>query len=249
MYPLSTDDKPKQFHDVSGSGRSLLQETVLLAEQISDIKKISVIGNRLHKFHLIDQLGQIHFSLLNNILLEEEARNTAASIFLACQTFGKGVVMILPCDQKISGDFKKSVLKALRLVQKGKIVTFGIEPSAAKSDYGYICENSFHEKPDPYTAQNLIDKGALWNSGIFIFDVETMLAEYKKFHPEFFEFSFHQYPKLPFDKAIMEKTDKLAMVKAGFDWQDLGNWQAVRENSCNQELIDFPCAENLYLAS
>jgi len=135
------------------------------------------------------------------------------------------------------------------------IVTVGIKPTGPEPSYGYICPSQkidnyytvskFIEKPDPARAQKLIDKNAFWNSGMYTFSVATLLAEFEKLQPEYFKIAkdleknldypkkieqiYKQAPDLAIDKAISEKTTKMTMVPATFDWNDIGEWHTIFE--------------------
>ena len=135
------------------------------------------------------------------------------------------------------------------------IVTIGIKPNKPDPSYGYICPSQkiedyytvskFIEKPNPQKAQKLIDKNAFWNSGIYTFSVKTLLSEFEKLQPEYFKIAkdleknldypqkiaqiYKQSPDLAIDKAISEKTSKMTVVPATFDWNDIGEWQTIFE--------------------
>lgn len=170
------------------------------------------------------------------------------------------IILVVPSDHLIKNtkNFIKTVKKGEKLAEKGYIVTFGIEPSYPETGYGYINifkepvlegfkVKEFVEKPDSKTAQKYIDaKTYFWNSGIFMFKASTMFEELKKFTPEIFKVmdecdfsssdkieynSFKKMPSISIDYAIMEKSDKIALVKLESDWNDLGSWQSIYDVS------------------
>lgn len=170
------------------------------------------------------------------------------------------VILVVPSDHLIENtkQFENTVKKGEKLAQEGYIVTFGIEPNYPETGYGYINildekildgyrVKEFVEKPDSETAQKYIDaKTYFWNSGIFMFKASTMIEEIKKLTPkiydimEEFDFTnsdkieynlFDKMPSISIDYAIMEKSDKIALVKLESDWNDLGSWQSIYDIS------------------
>lgn len=184
-----------------------------------------------------------------------------ATKFIQQNTGGKdSIILVVPSDHLIENNekFLETVKKGEKLAQEGYIVTFGIEPSYPETGYGYINilneqifggfkVKEFVEKPDSKTAQKYIDaKTYFWNSGIFMFKASTMLQEIEKLAPkifnvmEEFDFSnsdkieynlFDKMPGISIDYAIMEKSDKIALVKLESDWNDLGSWQSIYDVS------------------
>lgn len=170
------------------------------------------------------------------------------------------VIIVAPSDPLIRdlGAFKTTVMRGEKIAKEGYIVTFGIQPSYPETGYGYInvkdekiCDGfkvkQFVEKPDAKTAQKYIDEGTYyWNSGIFMFKASTFLSELEKANSEIFdllkEFDFTKSSEIPFasfdkmpsisvDYAVMEKSDKIALVKLESDWNDIGSWQALYDVS------------------
>ena len=228
LAPLSTIEKPKQFHDLDGSGETLIQKCYARSKSIS--KNIPfIIGNALHRKLFERQLAGKEFSLY----LEKEAKNTAASIFTAAINNPKEMLVIMPADHLIVGDFAADVKRAVKIAKTGRIVTFGIEPTEPTEKFGYIVTHKFTEKPQREHAKKLISQNAKWNSGIFIARADVLLAEFRKFHPEFFTSKF---PALPFDKAIMEKTARHVSLPVDFKWDDMGSWESVARHNPNLAL-------------
>ena len=166
------------------------------------------------------------------------------------------IISTLPSDHYIKNvaRFKQTLTKAKRIAQStNTIVTIGIKPTKADSSYGYIYPDKkiddyyhvakFIEKPDPEKAQDLIDKNSYWNSGIYTFSVSTILSEFEKLQPEYFsifknlennlnypkkiEQIYRESPDLAIDKAISEKSSKMTMIPATFDWSDIGEWETI----------------------
>lgn len=174
------------------------------------------------------------------------------------------VILVVPSDHMIKdkSGFAKTVREGEKLANLGYIVTFGIQPSYPETGYGYINVstdkieggvkvNKFVEKPDFELAQKyLADGNYFWNSGIFMFKASVMLEEIAKCSPEIyknlsnFDFSdsdeipftkFDKMPAISIDYAVMEKSDKIALVKLESDWNDLGSWKSIYDVSEKDE--------------
>jgi len=164
------------------------------------------------------------------------------------------VIFVSPSDHYIKDEkeFLKSLSKGLELAEKGYIVTFGIKPSRPETGYGYIkvAQNSskennveeFKEKPDFKTAEKYLQEGNyFWNAGIFMFKASTMLEEMKLYCPEILEGLekinlsgaeidkelYEQIPSISIDYAVMEKSDKIALISVDCGWNDLGAWDSI----------------------
>ena len=228
LAPLSTISKPKQFHDLTNSGASMLQQTIARAQEFSS--GIHIIGNAAHAKHFAAQAPNCE------LILEPSAKNTAASVFIAAQKLPNSMLVIMPADHYICGNFAVDISRAVSIAKTGRIVTFGISPTEPNENYGYILTHKFTEKPQAANAAKLIAQKAKWNSGIFIARADVILAEFKKHQPAFFKSSFAALPELPFDKAIMEKTARHVCLTANFEWDDLGSWESVAKH--NPALLD-----------
>lgn len=220
LFPLSTPEKPKQFLDVTEVGKTLYQQTLQRALELAEPRDIYTVTGKIHKIHAVLQAIEIAVGLTDNIITEEKPMNTAYSVWLALKEIPKGIVVVMPSDHYVAGYFTADIHKAIAAAKQGRVVTFGIMPTHADENYGYLLGDKFIEKPSAQAAAELIAQGALWNSGIFVFDAELMREEFAKYYPQF-------TAAISFDKAIMEKTTKLEVIKAGFDWQDLGSFEAI----------------------
>ena len=181
------------------------------------------------------------------------------------------IISTLPSDHYIKNiaRFKQTLNKTKRVAQStDTIVTIGIKPTGPNPSYGYIYPDKkiddyyhvsqFIEKPKPKKAQRLIDKNSYWNSGIYTFSINTLLSEFEKLQPEYFaifknleqnlnypkkiEQIYKQSPDLAIDRAISEKSSKMTMIPATFDWSDIGEWKAIflksTKNKDNHAIID-----------
>ena len=173
------------------------------------------------------------------------------------------VVLVVPSDHVIRDieKFKSSVEKGEQLAKQGYLVTFGVQPSYPETGYGYIKVSDalgggfkvdkFVEKPDYDEAEVYVKTGKyFWNSGIFMFRASVFMGELKKHSPEIFcllerlDFSksdevpyieYERMPNISVDYAVMEKSDKIALVKLECDWSDLGSWSSIYESEKKDE--------------
>lgn len=200
LWPLSRELHPKQFLTLPGQEQSMLQTTVARLQGLSDALPL-VISNESHRFIAAEQLRQLG-KLRGNILLEPVGRNTAPAIALAALTATRDgadpVLLVLAADHVINdrAAFQSAVQKALPLAEDGKLVTFGIVPTAPETGYGYIRRGeqladgayavaAFVEKPDLKTAENYVASGEYdWNSGMFLFRASIYLKELQAFRPD-----------------------------------------------------------------
>ncbi len=200
LWPLSRELHPKQFLTLPGQQQSMLQTTVARLKGLTDSNPL-VISNEAHRFIAAEQLRQLG-KLKGNILLEPVGRNTAPAIALAALTAtGDGadpVLLVLAADHIINdvAAFQAAVKKALPLAEAGKLVTFGIVPTAPETGYGYIRRGeqlaegayavaAFVEKPDIATAEKYLASGEYdWNSGMFLFRASAYLKELQAHRPD-----------------------------------------------------------------
>lgn len=196
LWPLSRKHYPKQFHRLSGSGQTLLQDTAL---RVKHLAAPILVCNEDHRFMLADQLQQVGISPAA-ILLEPEAKNTAPAIALAAlkalEIDSEAIIAVFPADHVIANQavFEQALATAVSAAQSDNaLLTFGIVPTHAETGYGYIeCESGsskndshevkpvkqFVEKPDLATAQSYLASGNYyWNSGMFVFKAATFIEE------------------------------------------------------------------------
>ena len=174
------------------------------------------------------------------------------------------VILVVPSDHMIKDikAFIKTVTEGEIIAEQGYIVTFGIKPSYPETGYGYINTSNnkisdgykvvrFVEKPDEKTAEKYLAEGNYyWNSGIFMFKASVLLNEASKYASEIYknlgnfdftkssEIPFTEFDKMPsisIDYAIMEKSDKIALVQLKSDWNDLGSWKSIYDVSKKDE--------------
>lgn len=266
LWPLSTSGYPKQFIDILGCGRSLIQLTVDRFRMICSIPNFWVVTNEYYVDVVKQQLPEIS---QDHILAEPASRNTAPCIAWACWAIKKvdpnANVVVTPSDAIVmnSNEFTRVINNALHFTDKNRaIVTIGIKPSRPETGYGYLeCGESinkninkvsaFKEKPTIDVAQGYLTAGNyLWNAGIFIWNVDTIvycLFKYKRHIAEDMEKIISTsdvrqiYPnceKISIDFAVMEPAASEGMVythPAEFGWSDLGNWASLYDKLIKDE--------------
>jgi mannose-1-phosphate guanylyltransferase len=199
LWPLSRETFPKQFLTLAGDD-SMLQATVTRLAGMQAAPPL-VICNEAHRFLVAEQLRQLG-ALSQNILLEPAARNTAPAVALAALQASRDgadpLLLILAADHLIADTtaFQSAVRAALPLAQAGKLVTFGIVPTAPETGYGYIRRGpavddggfavaAFVEKPARALAEQYVaSEEYLWNSGMFCFRASRYLEELGKYRPD-----------------------------------------------------------------
>lgn len=199
FWPMSTSKHPKQFHDVLGIGRSLLQMTVDRYLSICDEKNIFIVTNENYKTLVKEQLPNF---LDDQILLEPSRKNTAPCIAYAAYKIHKrnpeAKMIVAPSDHLImkEQEFQQTIKKALVASETfGQLITIGIKPNRPDTGYGYIQfeegdsdlrkVKTFTEKPSLDIAQRFLDSGDFyWNSGMFIWSSATIVNAFEKYLPE-----------------------------------------------------------------
>lgn len=279
FWPLSRQAYPKQFLSLDGSGLSLLQATakrlLAVAGGWDDVWVVTAA-------HLAEGVrAQLPQLPEKNLLIEPEGRDTAPAVtwatLEATKRYGEEAVLgFFPADHWIDDleSFTQTLAAAAALSQEqGAIATLGIKPNVPSTGYGYIEQDDtrlgsfgnlpayrvsrFTEKPDSATAQQFLDSGRFsWNSGIFVFQAKTALAELQHHAPEILqplqERGVVAYPtltKLSIDYALMEKTDKACVLPVTFGWDDLGDWNAIERlvkqpEDHNVELGEHVCLDS-----
>jgi mannose-1-phosphate guanylyltransferase / mannose-6-phosphate isomerase len=265
LWPLSREGYPKQFLAL-GSERSLLQDTALRVADPERFAAPIIVCNYEHRFLVAEQLRACDVQPAA-ILLEPEGRNTAPAVALAALTAlsldgPDGVMLVLPSDHIIADtDAFAEAVAAAAAIGSGHLVTFGIAPASPETGYGYIrvgeplegAENAYRvrafvEKPARALAERyLAEGGYLWNGGLFLFGVGTILAELERHAPDVraaagralsrsasdlgFRIvdraAFAEAPPVSIDVAVMERTERAVVVSTAFGWSDVGVWSAL----------------------
>lgn len=203
FWPMSTTEKPKQFIDVLGVGRSLLQLTFDRFKGICSPENVWVVTNRSYKDLVLEQLPEFP---VTNILCEPCRRNTAPCIaYVSWRIKSKdrnANIVVTPSDHIVTNceEFKRVISQCLKFTSEtDAIITLGMKPTRPETGYGYIqadlssCSprnkeifrvDSFREKPDLETAKKYIqNKSYFWNAGIFIWSVNTIVNAFRIYQP------------------------------------------------------------------
>lgn len=203
FWPMSTEQKPKQFIDVLGTGRTLLQMAYDRFKGLVPDENVWVVTNRLYRDYVINQLPKVPVS---NILLEPCRRNTAPCIAYVSWRIKakdpKANIVVTPSDHLITDtvEFQRVVKECLKFASEtDAILTLGMKPNRPHTGYGYIEADlssnsprnheiyrvdSFHEKPSLEVAQKYVSQdNFFWNAGIFIWNVETIVNAFRVYQP------------------------------------------------------------------
>ncbi len=239
---------PKQF--LKFGETSLFQETVLRCLEVSDISEVFVVTNEAQKFFVIGQIKEAGYSIPpENILIEPEGKNTLPAIFFGMKEiekkFGDSIVGVFSSDHVLDRAAMATISSAENLASD-YLVTFGVVPTFPHTGYGYIkaseaCSpgyrvSEFREKPDFETAKKYIEEGCLWNSGMFLFETRLFFEEARKHAPSVYDCFekegdinqiYECVDNISIDYGIMEKSDKVAVVRLDQKWSDLGNFAAI----------------------
>ena len=263
LWPLSREHYPKQLLCLLGE-QTLLQQTVARLDGMGNVAAPLLVCNEEHRFLIAEQLRQMEKAPAD-IILEPLGRNTAPALTLAALALLKhaaddALMLVMPADHGIQDTpgFHAAVTTGAALAEKGRLVTFGIVPTAPETGYGYIRKGegydvaAFVEKPDAATAQQYLDSGAyLWNSGMFMMRASVWLDELNRFHPAMLEAckaaydggkrdaDFYRVDRQAFascqsnsiDYAVMEETDRASVIPLDAGWSDIGAWSSLWEAS------------------
>jgi mannose-1-phosphate guanylyltransferase len=200
FWPVSTTEFPKQFHDMLGSGETLIQKTFNRLAKLIPSENILILTNEKYNDLVLEQLPMVK---QEQVLLEPAMRNTAPCILYASLKIQKqnpnAVMIVAPSDHWIEDEaaFATDLEKCFNFCQKeNALMTLGIQPTFPNTGFGYIeynkqDENSikkvsqFREKPDYETAKLFLEQGNfLWNGGIFIWSAKSISEAFEKFQPQ-----------------------------------------------------------------
>lgn len=294
FWPFSRSEKPKQFLDFFGTGRSLLQMTVDRFRPLVPIENVLIVTNIAYKQLILDQIPDLN---PKQILCEPARRNTAPCIAYAVshiramclrkaglnaqtQDWSRPelqVNMVVAASDHLILDenaFRSVISKAFDFVAANKtILTLGMQPTRPETGYGYIQYTkqfnsstiphgegiypvkTFTEKPNIEMAKTFLESGEfLWNSGIFVWNLQTISEAFRYLLPEvadrfregellmgtdkeesFIEDIFPKCPNISIDYGIMEKAKNVYVLPASFGWSDLGTWGSLYELSEKDE--------------
>ncbi len=265
FWPESRKLRSKQFLDLTGDG-PMLRQTLDRLRAVVPSERLWIVAGRKDSPHLSPRALGIP---RGNLLLEPEGRNTAPAVALAAaciaDTDPDAVIVATPADHAIRNvrGFRAILRKGLRLAAAtGRFVTLGVPPSHPATGYGYIergipfpgrVRGAFHavrftEKPDLPTAERFLRSGRFhWNSGIFLFRVDTFMDRLGRFLPEVhrrilkavgggkehlgrrLREAYRDMPSISVDYGLLEKERGILMLPADVGWSDLGTWRSLHE--------------------
>jgi mannose-1-phosphate guanylyltransferase len=269
LWPLSRQKRPKQVLELL-DGQTLLRRCFERLRFTFDIRNIIVLTNAGYADVVRENLSELP---LNNVIAEPAVRDTAGAIGLVSTILNKydpnATIVVVTADQIIEPPevLQEAIKDALAFINNNpdNMITFGIPPTFASTSLGYIkcgegrecpdCKNkvysvnAFREKPDEKTAKEYLESGQyFWNSGMFVWKAETILANLQKFLPEAskplakiqadwdgpnqqqtLQEYFVKLPKISIDYAVMEKADKVNAIKLDCRWLDMGSFAALAD--------------------
>ena len=271
LWPLSNDIRSKQFIKIfkteDGNYESMVQRVYRQIKKIDTEAEVTIATSKTQVSSIYNQLGENV-----GISIEPCRRDTFPAIALATAYLAdvrkvdlEEPVIVCPVDPYVEDDYFEALKLLGEQAAKGEanLVLMGIEPTYPSEKYGYIIPESkdnvsgvstFKEKPDVKTAESYISQGALWNGGVFAYKLKYVL---NKAH-ELIEFTdyedlFSKYDtltKISFDYAVVEKEDKIQVMRFSGEWKDLGTWntltEAMEENSVGDAVMNDKC-DNVHI--
>lgn len=265
LWPLSRELYPKQLLNLISDKSLLQStfERLTNCMQKDEILSITNTKHSANVRMQLAQLTENPKVLSEPVSKNTAPAIALATKYIMQETGEDPVILVVPSDHLIQDKehFLSTVKKGEKLAEEGYIVTFGIKPNYPETGYGYINTlnpldigfkvKEFVEKPNLETAEKYLKAGTYyWNSGIFMFKASTMLAEIEKNAPEISKIAqnvdftkssdipfveFDKMPSISIDYAVMEKSDKIALVALESDWNDLGSWQSIYDVSKKDE--------------
>jgi len=255
LWPLSRNLLPKQLLVLGGTS-TLLQQTVARVLEVFPPDHVWVVTNEEHVFEVRKQVAALDQGLEGQVLAEPQGRNTLPAIMLGLdkvvESNPKALAAVFPSDHLIRDGraWAEDLARASELAAQKRFVTFGVQPDKPETGYGYIslgedlgdsafAVQGFVEKPDFLTADRFLREGThLWNSGMFMFSAKHFLTQVARCEPVLWDWwmgrdetplvqGYRDIPDISVDYGVVEKIDNIVVVKAGFEWDDLGSWEAM----------------------
>ncbi len=269
FWPLSRREKPKQFLDILGKGETLIQQTYRRFKTTCPEKNIFVVTSAEHKDLVVKQLGIAP----SRVLGEPFRRNTAPCIaygtFRILQENPDAVITVTPSDHLIVKEdkFCEEIQSCFEFASgHDALITLGIKPDRPETGYGYIQADqkkpvhgnknllkvkTFTEKPDIDLARVFLESGDFyWNSGIFVWNIKSIMASFEKHLPDIFTVfeegknhfgtdleksfigkTYAVCKSISIDYGIMEKADNVYVKCTDIGWSDLGTWSSLYEHT------------------
>ncbi len=286
FWPISSEELPKQFLDILGCGRTLIQLTLERFNGLIPKENVWVVTAEKYREIVMEQLPEIPSG---NILCEPCRRNTAPCICYVSWKIKKlntkANIVVSPSDHLVVDiqAFQSAIDDSLSFAaETDAVVTLGLKPTRPETGYGYIKADltysssrkhnifrvdEFKEKPTLEIAKEYIQSpNYLWNSGIFIWNVNTIINAFRVYEPEVssifeglmpyygtdkeqnkIDESYPQCKNISVDYAILEKAEEIFVFPAFFSWSDLGTWNSLREQSDMDKYGNVCIGDNIKL--
>lgn len=286
FWPISSEELPKQFLDILGCGRTLIQLTLERFNGLIPKENVWVVTAEKYREIVMEQLPEIPSG---NILCEPCRRNTAPCICYVSwkvkKLNTKANIVVSPSDHLVVDiqAFQSAIDDSLSFAaETDAVVTLGLKPTRPETGYGYIKADltysssrkhnifrvdEFKEKPTLEVAKEYIQSpNYLWNSGIFIWNVNTIINAFRVYEPEVssifeglmpyygtdkeqnkIDESYPQCKNISVDYAILEKAEEIFVFPASFSWSDLGTWNSLREQSDMDKYGNVCIGDNIKL--
>jgi mannose-1-phosphate guanylyltransferase/mannose-6-phosphate isomerase len=259
LWPLSRGNFPKQFLKLKNMDKSIFQMSFERCLKLTGLGDIYIVTNINYKFWVLGQIEELGYKFNeDHILVEPSGKNTLPAIYygiVEIHKHGDDIVAVFPSDHLIEDDDGLTrVIKQGEQLAGDYIITFGIRPRTPHTGYGYIkpgepltvgySVEEFKEKPDLETARDYVEKGYLWNSGMFMFKTGVFMEEvkqhcsgvYNAFQLGDINEVYNNTPSISIDYGIMEKSGRTAVIPVDIKWSDLGSFDAFYK--------EFPGDEN-----
>lgn len=286
FWPISSEELPKQFLDILGCGRTLIQLTLERFNGLIPKENVWVVTAEKYREIVMEQLPEIPSG---NILCEPCRRNTAPCICYVSWKIKKlntkANIVVSPSDHLVVDiqAFQSAIDDSLSFAaETDAVVTLGLKPTRPETGYGYIKADltysssrkhnifrvdEFKEKPTLEVAKEYIQSpNYLWNSGIFIWNVNTIINAFRVYEPEVssifeglmpyygtdkeqnkIDELYPQCKNISVDYAILEKAEEIFVFPASFSWSDLGTWNSLREQSDMDKYGNVCIGDNIKL--
>jgi mannose-1-phosphate guanylyltransferase / mannose-6-phosphate isomerase len=253
LWPLSTDENPKQFIKLPIQNRSLFQLTLDRAKKIVRNVDIFVVTSEKYRHLVLDQATEVGIEItLDQLFLESERKNTLPAIVAgvySSKALQEESVLVLPSDHIFGNDdgFAQQV-NILNQLESLEMTLFGVRPTYPHTGYGYIetiksnqnrqVVKSFKEKPNHETALTFVQNGYYWNAGIFMFQTAVFKQALAEYHPELFDLYENNEPGKAFNKAqtnvsidygLIEQMETLFLLELDSSWIDVGSWDSYND--------------------
>ncbi len=266
FWPMSKTSRPKQFIDILGVGKTLIRLTFERFNKICPVENIYVVTNEIYKDLVLEQLPEL---TEKQVLLEPARRNTAPCVAYANYKIKEenpdAIMVVAPSDHIIlkEDEFVNDIEIAMEAAANNDwLLTLGIKPSRPDTGYGYIQfqeetiysktdrlkkVKTFTEKPNLEIAKTFLESGDfLWNSGIFVWSLKSILKAFESYLPEvdtlfkkgigkynthaesdFISETYSVCTNISIDYGVMEKADNVLVLSVDFGWSDLGTWGSL----------------------